>query len=127
MTDALVTGRPGMLDTTFGAAQTGLARLSFGNEDAGGFYDLDVVGDQIVVAGQGFGGLGGLSFRVTRLTSSGGIDPGFAMGTQVKDHFGPSPNANSNAVAVGHQLDGRIIAMGLARDTQARGYRASAL
>ena len=107
-----VAEHPGALDTTFGAAQTGLARVSFGSDDNGGFYDLDVVGDQIVAAGQGFGGLGGIAFAVTRLTSSGAVDPGFAMGTLVKTRFGSSSGSSSSAVAVGHQIDGRIIAMG---------------
>lgn len=107
-----VPGQPGTLDTTFGAAHTGLARVSFGSDDGGGFYDLDVVGNQIVAAGQGFGGLGGIAFAVTRLTSSGAVDPGFAMGTLVKTRFEASSGSSSRIVAVGHQSDGRIIAMG---------------
>lgn len=112
VTDALVTGRPGAPDETFGAAQSGLAAVSFGADDGGGFFGFDVVGEQIVVAGQGYGGLGGSSFAVTRLTSSGSLDPTFAEGALVKTRFGTSSGSSAFAVAVGHQVDGRIIAMG---------------
>ncbi|AUX41538.1 hypothetical protein SOCE26_029580 [Sorangium cellulosum] len=112
VTDAIVTGRPGALDETFGAATTGVARASFGSDDGGGFFDLDVVGEQIVAAGSGAGGLGGSSFAIARLTSSGQLDPGFAEGTVMKARLGSSSGSSSRAVAVGHQLNGRIIAVG---------------
>ncbi|WP_437680701.1 hypothetical protein [Sorangium sp. So ce131] len=112
VTDAIVTGRPGALDETFGAATTGVARASFGSDDGGGFFDLDVVGERIVAAGSGAGGLGGYSFAIARLTSSGELDPGFAEGAVMKARLGSSSGASSRAVAVGHQLNGRIIAVG---------------
>jgi uncharacterized delta-60 repeat protein len=110
--DAIITGRPSAPDESFGAAQTGLAAEKFGADDSGGFYDLEVVGDKLLVAGQGYGGLGGCSFTVTRLTSSGSIDPAFAGGTMVKNRFGTSSGSTSRAFSIGHQVDGRIIAMG---------------
>lgn len=112
VTDAPVTDRPGAPDQTFGAALTGIAAVSFGADDAGGFYDFEVTGDQIAVAGQGFGGLGGVAFDVTRLNSSGSIDPAFAGGTMVRTLFVGSTASSARAVAIGHQVNGRLIAMG---------------
>jgi uncharacterized delta-60 repeat protein len=112
VTDAPVTDRPGAPDQTFGAALTGLAAVSFGADDAGGFYDFELAGDQIVVTGQGFGGLGGVAFVTTRLNSSGSIDPAFAGGTIVRTLFVGSTASAARAVAIGHQVNGRLISMG---------------
>lgn len=115
VTDALVIGRPGAPDDTFGNNQTGLAKVGIGG-DNGGFFDLEVVGEQIVAAGWDVPSIGGVTFAVTRLTSTGSLDPGFAGGAVVKTLFGSSMGSNSRAFAVGHELDGRIIAMGSHED-----------
>jgi uncharacterized delta-60 repeat protein len=115
VTDALVIGRPGAPDETFGDNQTGLAKLGIGG-DNGGFFDLEVVGEQIVAAGWDVPSIGGTTFAVTRLTSSGSMDPTFAGGSVVKTLFGSSMGSVSRAFAVGHELDGRIVAMGWHQD-----------
>src|SRR5687767_14446580 len=71
---------PGTLDTSFGANSSGIARVSFGSDDQGSFTDLQVLGTELVVAGTGYGGLGGSRYTVARLTGAGTLDPGFAGG-----------------------------------------------
>ncbi|WP_437956268.1 hypothetical protein WME76_33185 [Sorangium sp. So ce119] len=110
--DAQITGRPGALDDTFGAAATGLAAISFGADDGGYLTDIEVVGGQILATGWGAGGLGGSSMKVTRLTGDGAMDPTFSDGKLVSVRFGGSSGSTAKAHAVGHQLDGKIIAMG---------------
>ncbi len=126
VTDALVTGRPGMLDTTFGAAQTGLARLSFGNEDAGGF-----------------------TISMWSATRSWWLGRALAVWVAfLQGHAPDEQRRHRSWLRHGHAGEGSLRAQpqrqlqrrcgraparrpdhrhGLARDTQARGYRASAL
>ena len=56
--------RAGLLDASFG--MNGMARISFVPDDAGGFFGLDVVGDAIIAAGWGMGGLGAMIFGLRR-------------------------------------------------------------
>jgi uncharacterized delta-60 repeat protein len=112
VTGAIITGRPGALDETFGAAASGLARVKFGSDDGGGFFDIDVIGDKIIPVGQGQGGLGGVVSVITRLTSDGSVDSTFAGGTPLRTSFGDSSRSSANTYAIGHQLDGRLIVMG---------------
>ncbi len=112
VTDADVTGKPGDPDDTFGAALTGLAAVSFGSDDAGGFNDIAVVGGQILVIGTGFGGLGGSKFAITRLTEAGALDPAFAGGTMVRTGWAQSTSDYPHGMAIGRQIDGRIIGIG---------------
>ena len=106
--------RAGQLDTTFGA--NGMARVRFGADDDGGYFGLDVAGGRIVAAGWGAGGLGAIRFRLARLTASGKLDPSFGAGGRVATGWAPSTADAAYAVAVDHQRDGGIIAMGW-RDT----------
>ncbi|WP_437732054.1 hypothetical protein [Sorangium sp. So ce1335] len=112
VTDALITGRPGALDASFGAAATGLAAMSFGADDGGYLTDIEVVGGKILATGWGVGGLGGSAMKVARLTSDGAMDPTFSGGELVSVRFSSSSGSRAEAHAVGHQLDGKIIAMG---------------
>lgn len=113
ITDAPVTGRPGLLDVTFGAAATGLVRLSIGGDD-GSFFGLAVAGDKKIVAvGWQTLGLGARRIRVTRLAPDGTLDPGFNGGDVQGFDFGSgSSGENAQAFAIGHQSDGRMITMG---------------
>jgi len=104
--------RAGQLDPSFGGAGTGIARLSFGADDDGGFFDLDVAGDAIVAAGWGLGGVGGTRFRVARLTRSGAPDPHFGVRGMVTTSWAASTRDYVFATAVGHQRDGGIVAIG---------------
>lgn len=104
--------RAGQLDTTFGQAGTGIARLSFGAGDDGGFFDLDILGDTIVAGGWGMGGLGATRFRVARLTDAGAPDPSFGGSGMVTTGWASSSAERVYAVAVDHQRNGDILAMG---------------
>ncbi|ACY17510.1 delta-60 repeat domain-containing protein [Haliangium ochraceum] len=114
VTGAQVTGRPGLLDTSFGAAATGLARVSFGNDDSGRFYDLEILPDgSILAAGWGAGGLGAVTSALARLTADGLADLGFSGDGLVRTNFETGSSAESfQTYAIGRQLDGRIIAIG---------------
>ncbi|WP_437587616.1 hypothetical protein [Sorangium sp. So ce1000] len=111
VTNALVTGRPGSLDATFGVA-TGIAPVRFGNDDGGYFTDIEVVGERILATGWGVGGLGGSSMKIARLTGAGALDPDFASGAMLSTRIGSSSGAEAQSYAVGHQVDGKIIAIG---------------
>ncbi|MDC3954838.1 hypothetical protein [Polyangium jinanense] len=100
----------GRLDDTFGV--NGMARVSFGAADDGAFFGLDVAGDRILAAGWAAGGLGGVRFRLARLTTSGRLDPTFGGSGTLGTGFSPAISDTSFAVAVGHQSDGGIVAMG---------------
>ncbi|MDI1429163.1 hypothetical protein [Polyangium sorediatum] len=102
--------RAGRLDDTFG--ENGMARVSFGADDDGGYFGLDVAGDRILAAGWGAGGLGGVRFRLTRFTPSGRLDPTFGTNGTAGTGFASSTADAAYAVAVGHQSDGGIVAMG---------------
>lgn len=98
------------LDPTFGDG--GVARLSLKPDDAGGFFALDLVGTRIVAAGWGLGGLGGTTFKVARLRANGSADVSFGGGEVVKTQWGASTGHYAFARAVGHQRDGRVVAVG---------------
>lgn len=100
----------GTLDPTFGDA--GVARLSLRPDDAGGFFALDLVGSSVVAAGWGLGGLGGTTFKLARLRSDGAADHSFGGGEVVKTQWGASTSYYAFARAVGHQRDGRVVAVG---------------
>lgn len=102
----------GQLDPSFGEAGTGIARLRFGADDDGGFFDLDVAGGEILAGGWGQGGLGGTRFRVARLTGSGAPDPGFGGGGTVLTSWAASTGDYVFLAAVDHQRLGGTVAIG---------------
>jgi uncharacterized delta-60 repeat protein len=112
--DALVTGKPGALDTSFGPG-TGLARVGFDADDAGAFQALDVVGGSVTATGFGVGGLGAIRMTTVRLTAAGEVDPTWAGGELVRTSFGRSSGDDAEAAAIGHQADGRSVVIGLHR------------
>ncbi|HMJ11362.1 MAG TPA: hypothetical protein VK524_08135, partial [Polyangiaceae bacterium] len=99
-------------DTSFGENGSGIARVSFGNDDGGSFSDVQLRGQDLVLAGTGFGGLGGSRFAVTHLTAGGALDPEFAGGTLVKLGFAGSTGSYAYAVGVGQQSTGSTVALG---------------
>ncbi|AUX38885.1 uncharacterized protein SOCE26_002660 [Sorangium cellulosum] len=102
----------GELDPSFGEAGTGIARVRFGADDDGGFFDLDIVGDRIIAAGWGAGGLGAIRFRLSRLTGSGAPDATFGDNGMVATSWFNSTAALAYLAAVGHQRDGGVVAIG---------------
>ncbi|WP_438017648.1 hypothetical protein WMF18_00495 [Sorangium sp. So ce315] len=102
----------GQLDPSFGEEGTGLARVRFGADDDGGFFALDVAGGQIVAGGWGQGGLGGVRFRVARLTGDGARDPGFGDGGTVMTSWAASTGDYVYLAGVGAQRGGGIVAVG---------------
>lgn len=110
LTDAPVTGRPGALDTTFGPA--GIAAVSLGSDDAGGFRALDVVGGKVVGVGFTVGGLGTTRMLAMRFTELGVADATWNGGAVVRTSFGTGSSDTAPAYAVGRQNDGRPIAIG---------------
>ncbi len=115
ITDALVTGKLGALDGTFGAGATGIAKISFGADDGGRFLALDVVNGSVVATGSGDGGLGQVRMSTTRFTAAGDVDATWAGGTLVRSSFTPTTsNDFAEAVATGRQADGRSIIIGTA-------------
>jgi len=114
LTDALVTGKPGALDTSFGPG-TGLAAVGFEADDAGAFLGLDVVGGSVVATGFGVGGLGAVRMTTVRLTAAGEIDPTWAGGELARTSFGASSGDDAEGIAIGHQADGRSVVIGLHR------------
>lgn len=121
--------RPGALDTAFGGAGTGIARLSIKPDDAGGFtaLDLDLSGAGILAAGWGLGGLGGSTFKLARLRHDGTADASFGGGQIVETQWGASTANYATARAVGHLSSGKIVAIGgfdnvRSRDIALAGY-----
>jgi uncharacterized delta-60 repeat protein len=112
--DAEITGQPGTFDITFGLDATGYSAISFGADDDGAFFDLDVLGNGNVLAfGWGTGGLGARRFALLRLGVDGRPDPGFNGGALVRSDFeSGSSGENAQGYAVGRQVDGRIIGIG---------------
>jgi uncharacterized delta-60 repeat protein len=110
LSDLQVTPRPGSLDTTFNG--TGFARVTFGGDDGALFTAMDVLGGKITATGWGIGGLGGESMTTMRFTGAGAADPTWNGGALVRSTFGGSSGAAVEGVAIGHQLDGRHIAIG---------------
>ncbi|WP_437624184.1 delta-60 repeat domain-containing protein [Sorangium sp. So ce1151] len=81
---AVVTGKPGTLDESFGAA--GISAWNLGS-DGGGLYDIrQTAQDKILTAGNSVGGLGGERLRGFRLLGDGAPDTTFAGGG-VTDSF----------------------------------------
>ncbi|WP_433932635.1 hypothetical protein AB3662_00530 [Sorangium cellulosum] len=102
----------GQLDPSFGGEGTGMARVRFGADDDGGFFKLDVAGGEIVAGGWGQGGLGGVRFRVARLTGDGARDPGFGDGGMVMTSWAASTGDYVYLAGVGDQRGGAIVAVG---------------
>ena len=111
LADAPITGRPGSLDTTFGPG-TGLATVSFGNDDNGVFTALDVINGSVLATGFGVGGLGAVRMTTMRFTAAGVADSAWNGGVPARTNFGGSSNDNARAFATGQQTDGRSIAIG---------------
>ncbi|AGP40108.1 delta-60 repeat domain-containing protein [Sorangium cellulosum] len=101
----------GQLDPAFGEAGTGIARVRFGADDDGGFFDVDVADDRIIAAGWGQGGLGGIRFRVVRLTGAGAPDSTFGDG-MVTTGWANSTGDMAYLAATGRQQGGEIVAIG---------------
>ncbi|WP_437968775.1 delta-60 repeat domain-containing protein [Sorangium sp. So ce260] len=81
---AVVTGKPGTLDESFG--QAGVSAWNLGS-DGGGLYDLrQTAQGKILTAGHGIGGLGGATLKGFRLLGDGAADATFAGGS-VADSF----------------------------------------
>ncbi|MGK3966643.1 delta-60 repeat domain-containing protein [Sorangium sp. So ce118] len=81
---AVVTGKPGTLDESFGAA--GISAWNLGS-DGGGLYDIrQTARDKILTAGNNTGGLGGQQLKGFRLLGDGAPDTTFAGGS-VTDRF----------------------------------------
>jgi uncharacterized delta-60 repeat protein len=113
VTNAEITGKPGSPDNSFGVDAMGYAAVSFGSDDDGAFFDLDVLNNGDVLAlGWGTGGLGARRFALMRLRANGTPDPNFNGGAMARTGFGTSSGDNAQAYAVGRQVDGRVIAMG---------------
>ena len=97
---------PGDLDLTFGG--TGKVTTAIGNGDDIG-YGVAVQSDgKIVVAGHSFNGSNN-DFAITRYNTDGTLDVGFGTGGKVITAF---DNANSEAIGVTVQNDGKIVAAG---------------
>ncbi len=114
LADALVTGRPGTLDTSFGPG-TGLATISFGSDDSGAFTALDVINGSVLATGFGVGGLGAIRMTTIRFTAAGVVDPAWSGGALVRTNFGTSSGDDARALAIGQQTDGRSVAIGFHR------------
>ncbi|WP_437486827.1 delta-60 repeat domain-containing protein [Sorangium sp. So ce1014] len=81
---AVVTGKPGTLDESFG--QAGIAAWNLGS-DGGGLDDIrQTAQGKILTAGNGIGGLGGATLKGFRLLGDGAADASFAGGS-VADAF----------------------------------------
>ncbi|WP_437819923.1 hypothetical protein [Sorangium sp. So ce1078] len=102
----------GQLDPSFGDAGTGIARLRFGADDDGGFFDLAVAGGEIIAGGWGQGGLGGTRFRVARLTGSGAPDPSFGAGGMVLTSWAASTGDYVYLAAARRQRAGGTVGIG---------------
>ncbi|MGK3997732.1 hypothetical protein [Sorangium sp. So ce1024] len=102
----------GRLDPSFGEEGTGLARVRFGADDDGGFFALDVAGGEIVAGGWGQGGLGGVRFRVARLTGDGARDAGFGDDGTVTTSWAASTGDYVYLAGIGAQRGGGIVAVG---------------
>ncbi len=112
LTNAPVTGQPGTLDVTFGAGGTGVATISLGSDDSGGFESLDVINGAVLGVGSSTGGLGATRFTLMRFTATGIADSTWNGGAVLRTVFSGGSNATSLAHATGRQNDGRSIAIG---------------
>ncbi|MFO0736752.1 MAG: hypothetical protein U0270_12785 [Labilithrix sp.] len=103
-------GRPGMLDTSFGAgAAPGSVVLPVGAGDDYG-YTMAVQADgKILVAGRAAENLG--DFAVVRLDRDGKLDPTFGQGGKVMTDIAGGADT---AYAIGVQADGKIVVAGTA-------------
>lgn len=111
ITDVPITGRPGSLDMAWGAG-TGLARISFGNDDNGAFQGLDVLGGKVIATGTTIGGLGTTRATTMRFTADGVPDMTWNGGAAIRTGFTGSSSETNFGVAIGHQNDGRSIVIG---------------
>lgn len=112
--DAAITGKPGDFDTSFGPQQTGYATVSLGADDAGSFFDIEVLpnGDMLAL-GSSVGGLGAGFMILARFTAGGLLDPVFNEGALVRANFQTgSSGEQCEGYAVGRQVDGSIIGIG---------------
>lgn len=114
VSDVEITGQPGTNDVAFGLDATGYAAISFGADDDGAFFDLDVLPNGDILAfGWGTGGLGARRFALLRLNAGGAPDPNFNSGALVRTDFeSGSSGENAQGYAIGRQVDGRIIGIG---------------
>lgn len=113
---AVVTGKPGAFDTTFGALATGLVALSMGNDDTGALHGMYLTGDRRIMAvGYGYPSIGGRC-AITRVLANGTVDSAtFASGSSGLLRFtfdSGSSGESPRCVAVGQQSDGRYISIG---------------
>ncbi|WP_437571661.1 delta-60 repeat domain-containing protein [Sorangium sp. So ce542] len=82
---AVVTGKPGTLDESFGEA--GISAWNLGS-DGGGLHDLrQTAQGKILTAGNSIDGLGGARLKGFRLLGDGAADASFAGGGGVSDRF----------------------------------------
>ncbi|UQA58962.1 hypothetical protein [Polyangium aurulentum] len=100
------------MDAGFGEEGTGISRLSFGADDDGGFFALHLLGNDIIAAGWGQGGLGGSAFRTSRLTAAAGLPVSAFESETVRTTWAASTADYVYASAVGHQSSGRIVVIG---------------
>lgn len=114
--EASVTGKPGALDPSFGP--NGIAAISFGSDDGGAFAAMQVIKGDVVATGYGQGGLRAVGFRTMRFTADGQPDPTWNGGALVRTNLGESSNDRSEPVAIGQQVDGRLIVIGIHRDPE---------
>lgn len=113
LTNAPVTGKPGTLDTSFGAGASGVATVGFGTDDNGEFARLDVVNGSIVATGSGTGGLGETKMATIRFTPAGLVDPMWNGGVLSRSVFPPGGSSDvAVAVGTGRQTDGRSVIIG---------------
>lgn len=115
---AQVTGRPATFDSSFGGAGSGQLRVSFVPDDGGYYQRIYFTGDgsKLVAIGEGQGGLGSISYAVARLSLDGVLDATFAPSNtppgQLRISFAGTSGEGAHGVALGFQVDGRMIAIG---------------
>lgn len=98
----------GVLDTTFGAAHTGMVKVDFGRvDDKASAIALQSDG-KILLAGHSNDMNGSCDFALARLTVGGALDSTFAGGGLVMTDFGGFDQAISMTV----QSDGKIVLSG---------------
>lgn len=115
--DAEVTGKPGSLDVSWGPSGTGFGSIRMGG-DGGRFDALEVVAGKVLATGfsQPFSPA---SIATARFTDTGLVDVAFdgnpdpaVVENLIRSDFDGNSGEETVGVAVGHQLDGRIILIG---------------
>ncbi|MGK3990271.1 hypothetical protein WME99_44920 [Sorangium sp. So ce136] len=105
---AVVTGKPGTLDESFGAA--GIAAWNLAS-DGGGLYDIrQTARDKILTAGNSIGGLGGEQLRGFRLLGDGASDTTFAGGSVMDRFCGCTKPQRISGIA--RLLNGSVVLVG---------------